>query len=120
MKNTTLTKGLDGLDLLSVPSTQFNFELPEEESNLLLDVGIARKMGLTRETVSKAMVARALVLERLEQIAPKGTPATAEQREMLAKVGVALEANPTFRRELKSLLKITARTERDRKQVAVA
>lgn len=119
MKNRTLTKGLDRLALLSVAtSTQFNFELPEEETNILLDVGVARKMGLTRDTVQKAMIARAMVLERLDQIAPKGTPSLAEHRETLAKVGVALEANPDFRTQLKKLLSTSARSRRSRQPAA--
>lgn len=83
---------------------QFNFELPEAEANRLLDLGVARRLGTTRETVSKAIIARALVLERLDELAPVDGNA-----ELLEEVTAAL-ADPDTGKLLKPKLERFLRT----------
>jgi hypothetical protein len=83
---------------------QFNFELPEAEASRLLAVGVARGMGLSPDTVSKAMVSRALVLERLNQLAPVGDPPAALS-EFMAKVQAAHAASPRIVARLEAALR---------------
>jgi hypothetical protein len=93
---------------------QFNFELPEEEAQRVLDEGISRRMGLSRATVSKAMIARALVLERLEQIAPRPLVASSEIALLIDKLTAALRENPALKAELDEFLRSSKRHRRAR------
>ncbi len=92
-------------------NTQFNFELPETEANRLLDAGVTRGMGLNRASVQKSMIARALVMERLEQIAPTGANPP-ELAEFFEKVRVAHAANPQILGDLEKPLTRSRRASR--------
>lgn len=91
---------------------QFNFELPEEEANRLLDVGVIRKMGLSRITVQKAMIARALVLERLDEIAPCAVASPDQDAELIAKIAAACRAKPALKPALEKFLRDSLRPRR--------
>lgn len=100
-------------------NTQFNFELPEAETIRLLDVGVARRMGLTRETVQKAMIARALILERLDEICPVN-PLQSVEQELLAKVAETLARKPGAAAALNKFLMTQNRAPRQSRAVAAA
>lgn len=88
---------------------QFNFELPEEEAARLLDVGVARGMGLSRATVQKAMVARALVIERLAEISPRSSAPDAKLAEFIAKLTAVAAASPRVIARLEATLRRSLR-----------
>lgn len=80
-----LTQGLDLLDSLDMKE-QFNFSLSVKEARPLLSEAKRRGMTDKAGNINRAMIARALVLERMQQLRP---PPASENAELQAAIEAA-------------------------------